>query len=332
MAALTATTILVGGCGRGSGPTSNYTDVLARKLLSLEYVGSITGHDRDGTLLTKPLAVTMAADGTVYVADRKVPPRDIPFALLVTGRVQAFRQKDGKFLFGFNRTGPRSALDLPVSLAVNPKGGNLFVADAAKNAVYEFTAKGKFVREILPPDAIDRDWDPASVAFDTEGNLRVLDVAQKQRVIMFEGAKRVRRVFGKKGEADGPDDKPGQFFFPAGLAVAPNGWMCVSDSRNRRLQMFDEAGDFEQMIVTGGFPRGIAIAPNGLILYADAQRQDFGLVTAEGDVLQHYGVSGFKNGQFNGPNDVALDPKTGWAFVVDTGNNRVQAWAPKGSK
>lgn len=316
------------GCpSKPTGPQGEYNGVLAKKLERLGYYGSITG--AKGQALSKPLAVAVGPGGRVYVADRKQPPPNIPLAALVTGRIQVFREKDGKFLFGFNRTTGNRALDLPSSIAVNPKDGNLFICDAGNKAVYEFTATGEFVRGIKMPREAGKAWSPVAVAIDGAGDLYVLDVGSKHRVIVFEGTAKVRKIFGKKGAATGPGAKPGSLWYPVGIAVASNGWVFVSDNRNQRIQLFDEEGEFERIIYTGGLPRGLAVAPDGLILVADIESSEFDLYTPEGEILRRYGEAGFRKGQFATPNGVALDAKSGWVFVADTQNNRVEVWAPR---
>lgn len=302
-------------------------DPFGRKLLKLKYFGSIMGHGSD--LLSRPLSAQLGRSGIVYIADRQTPPPNLPLAALVTGRIGAYDKTNGRFLFTFSETTPGHKLDLPSSIAINPKDGNVFVADYNKKAVYEFTPKGKFVRDIAAPAQTKGIWAPAAIAFDGKGNLYVVDVASVQRVIIFDGTGKVRTMFGGTGSAAVVSDKPGKFWYPAGIAVAANGWIFVSDSQNRRIQLFDENGRFQRIIDTGGLPRGIAIAPDNLLVVANLTDERFVIFDPDGRALQTYGEGGFKAGQFAGPNDISIDPKTAWVYVVDRDNNRVQVWGSK---
>lgn len=328
---LAALSFLAAGCSLGRGDQqTTYDDPLARKLGRLAYLGVIAGPE--GDLLNQPLAVAVDS-GVVYVADRKAAPKSLPLPMLVTGRVRAFREKDSKHLFDFNRVGPRDALDRPSSIAVNPRTRRLFVADSGRKAIYEFERRGRLIKEVRPPKSVGTSWSPVAITFDDNGNLCVLDVDdQRARVLMLDGTSRLRRVIGRFGAARGPNDKPGRFWYPSGVAVAQNGWVFVSDSQNRRLQLFDAEGKFRRIIYTGGLPRGIRLAPDGLLLVADAYAHQLIVYTPEGRQLYNYGREGHTSGDLSLPNDVALNPKTGWVFVADTGNNRVAAWVPPGSK
>jgi len=322
---------LATGCFlRRDGEEANYDDPLGTKLKRLAYFGSITGHNDN--LLSKPLAVAVAS-GVVYVVDRKTPPPDLPLPALVTGRVQAFREKDGKFLYAFNRAGPRRALDQPSSIAIHPKTRNLFVSDYGHKAVLQFKPKGQFVGEIKPPGGAVKSWAPAAIAFDSEGNLYVLDSSPKRaRVVALQGTTRLRKTIGRIGAAKEPEEKPGQFWYPAGLAIARDGSIFVSDSLNKRIQVFDESGAFRKILYTGGQPRGIVSAPDGLLVVPDAYMHQLLLYSPDGKEIADFGEEGYNGGRFTSPNGVALDAQKAWVFVADPGTNRVEVWAPAGTK
>ncbi|RJQ55956.1 MAG: hypothetical protein C4521_01150 [Actinobacteria bacterium] len=307
---------LFSGCkGTKSEPPVRFDDPASRKLLRISYYGAAYG--KGDSLLSYPLAVEIGRDGVVYVADQ------------TKSRVKAFAQEDGKFLFAFNKTYPGRRLSLPSFLAVNPVDGNVFVSDWYDKALYEFTAKGKFVREIAAPKKIGKSWAPTAITFDKSGNLYVVDVSKEHRVAGFKGADRLRLLFGRYGKAKSVQDKPGSLWFPAGIEVAPNGWIFVSDSLNRRLQVFDEAGKHRDTIPTGGMPRGIALGPNSMIFVTDASGQRLLVFSPTGEMLKSFGHEGYKAGQFDFPNDVAVDVKNGLVFVADRDNRRVQAWRGK---
>ncbi len=322
---------LATGCflRRDSGEV-NYDDPLGTRLKRLTYFGSITGHNDN--LLSKPLGVAVAA-GVVYIVDRKTPPPNLPLPSLVTGRVQAFREKDGKFLYAFNRAGPRRALDQPSSIAIHPKTGNLFVADYGHGEVLQFKPRGQFVGEVKPPGGAVPAWSPAAIAFDAEANLYVLDSGPKRaRVVALEGTSRLRKVIGGIGSSKEPEGNPGRFWYPAGVAVARDGSIFVSDSLNKRIQVFDADGALRKIIYTGGQPRGIVSAPNGLLIVPDAYTHEFVLYSPDGDQIANFGEEGYNGGRFTSPNGVALDAQKAWIFIADPGTNRVEVWAPAGTK
>ncbi|PAA84951.1 hypothetical protein BOX15_Mlig011571g1 [Macrostomum lignano] len=90
---------------------------------------------------------------------------------------------------------------------------------------------------------------------------------------------------GQRGSSEG------YFCYPRGLSVASDGELAIADTENHRVQLFNSAGVFKNII-----GRGKGSAP----------------------------------GELDSPLDVAWMP-TGNYAVADTGNNRVQIFRPKGS-
>ena len=80
------------------------------------------------------------------------------------------------------------------------------------------------------------------VAFDSHGNLYVLD-ATAFRVILFDPTGKYVRTIGRQG------DGPGEFGLPMALAVLPNGELIVNDAAQSNLQVFGPDGTFRRTIV-----------------------------------------------------------------------------------
>jgi len=79
------------------------------------------------------------------------------------------------------------------------------------------------------------------VAFDGSGNLYVLDRGNA-RVVVFGPNGRFVRQIGSKGEG------PGEFAFPVGMGVFPNGSVGVMDLGNGAVSMFDAAGKYQSIV------------------------------------------------------------------------------------
>jgi hypothetical protein len=80
------------------------------------------------------------------------------------------------------------------------------------------------------------------VAFDQAGNLYVLD-GNAYRVVVFDASGRYTRTIGRQG------DGPGEFGFPAALAVLPSGELVVNDAMKSNLQVFGPDGAFRRTVV-----------------------------------------------------------------------------------
>ena len=155
-------------------------------------------------------------------------------------------------------------------------------------------------------------------------------------------------------ERPGAGSGQGQFNRPRGVAVGPDGSVYVVDSRNSRVQKFSPTGEF---LLTfggdgsgpgqlarfatsgGGGPNGIAIDENGDVYVADTWNHRIQVFSSEGVFLRGWGsffdaqddpVQATANeSMFYGPRGLAYHK--GELYVTDTGNERVQVFAPDGT-
>ena len=109
-------------------------------------------------------------------------------------------------------------------------------------------------------------------------------------------------MVGKTAQVNDPKTQPGVFYFPAGITVASDGTVFVSDGDNRRVQAFDKNGKFVRFINTSGVPRGIDTDAKGRVYVVDALAHNVGVYTQDGKSIVGFGEQGFGPGQFNFPN------------------------------
>jgi len=273
-----------------------------------EYMFSITG--KGASEMDRPAGVDVGADGRVYVVDAG------------NRRVSVFTST-GRYLFSFRDT-DKGQLRAPVNVAI--KGSEVWVTDRRYRAIYIFDLEGKYLRTFKPKNEAKFAWGPLALTFDKSGALRSTDVGitDKHRVIYFstEGSRTV--TFGKTVQANSLLESPSEFFFPSGIAVADNGDVYVSDSNNRRIQVFTPKGEMIRIIDSSGIPRGLAIGSKRLFA-VDALAHVVDIYDLNGKRLVQFGSKGFGPGQFNYPADVALDAR-GRIYVSDRENNQVQVW------
>lgn len=273
-----------------------------------EYLFSITGSGDNE--LQRPAGVEVGKDGRVYVVDAG------------KRRVSVFTGA-GKYLFSFSKT-DKGVLRAPVNVAV--KGSEVWVTDRRYRAIYIYDLEGKFLRTFAPKSEPTYKWGPLALSFDASGALRATDVGvtDKHRITFFsaEGSRTV--TLGRTAQVNGVLTSPGEFYFPSGLAVAPNGDVFVSDSNNRRIQVFTPNGELVRIIDSSGIPRGLAIGA-GRLFAVDALAHVVDIYDLQGKTLVQFGSKGFGPGQFNYPADVDLDGR-GRIYVSDRENNQVQVW------
>lgn len=94
---------------------------------------------------------------------------------------------------------------------------------------------------------------------------------------------------------------PGEFNAPEGIALGPEGRVYVADTNNHRVQVFDSQGRY--------------LFEWGSLCILETKE---GCKTPEGE------------GQFNAPEGIIYGVLSGIIYVADSGNHRVQAFAPDG--
>jgi len=135
---------------------------------------------------------------------------------------------------------------------------------------------------------------------------------------------------------------PGQLMNPRDVAMGPDGNIYVADTNNHRIQVFSPDGRFlrgwgAKGENAGQFnePWGIAVGEDGTVYVADTWNHRIQAFDSEGKFLHQWGYFASTDGQlgqpgvFWGPRDIAIDAD-GNLYVTDTGNKRVQKFAPDG--
>jgi len=130
------------------------------------------------------------------------------------------------------------------------------------------------------------------------------------------------KSWGEKGT------EPGQFNEPTGIAVT-NDEIFVSDSRNKRVQVFDFDGNFKRILGNGDLSEGQLTRPmnltitNNVLYVADYFNDQINVYALNGTYKRSIGESGSNDGQFSAPGGVAV-ADNGDVFVADFYNQRAQ--------
>jgi len=274
-----------------------------------EYLFSIAG--KGASELQRPAGVAVAADGRVYAVDSG------------KRRVSVFT-RNGAHLFSFSKI-DKGVLRAPVSVAV--KGSEVWVTDRRFKAIYIYDLSGKYLRRFEAKGEPKFTWGPLAIAFAPGGGLRATDVGStdRHRIVFFTADASRTVTVGKTTQATTPEDSPGEFFFPDGIAVADDGRVFVADGNNRRVQVFSPSGEFKYFVDTSGIPRGVAIDAKEHLYVVDAVAHAVDIYDLSGTRLAQFGSRGFGPGQFNYPVDIAID-KGQRIYVTDRENNQVQVW------
>jgi DNA-binding beta-propeller fold protein YncE len=283
-------------------------------ILPPEYLYSIAGPEGKDAL-TQPIGVAVTQSDRVYVVDNQ------------SATIRCYTV-EGRYLFSFNSIsdGANKSLVQPGRVAEGP-GGEIWVTDRRLQAIYVFSRDGAFLRKFEPQGGAPADFGPIWVSFDSQGNVYICDVGvtPEHQVIVYDPSGTEIARWGKTVQVKRMLESPGGFYYPNGIAVAKNGDVFVSDSNNRRVQVFDKAGEFKYIVSTSGTPRGIIIDKEQRLYVVDAFAHAIDIYTLKGKRVAGFGGNGVALGKFQYPTDIALD-KRGRIFISDRENNQVQVW------
>lgn len=262
--------------------------------------------------LSDPVGITIGKNERVYVVD------------FGRRRISAFT-KEGRFLFFFDQVKSANGNKLrnPVHLATAPNG-EIWLTDRRLREVFAFAPDGTFLRAFAAK-GLDRTWSPLAIAVSAD-DVYLSDVGTTTRhsVLYLKKDGTIRKDFGKTEQVTSVGDSPGNFYFPNGIALAPDGRVFVCDGDNQRIQIFDQEGAFLKFIIPQGIPRGIAIDAEKRLYVVNALAHQVDIYDLDGTLLTTFGSQGVGPGQFNFPNDVAVDGSK--IFITDRSNDQVQVW------
>lgn len=130
------------------------------------------------------------------------------------------------------RIGQASRLNNPRSVALDARG-NLYVADTGNGRIVKFDSSGREVARIGKRGANPGEFaEPWIVAVSPRDEIVVLDRESAWIQVFTSEGELVRRFGGPKAG----------FYYPGGMAVAPDGTVAVADTGGNRIVLLDSEG------------------------------------------------------------------------------------------
>jgi YD repeat-containing protein len=214
----------------------------------------------------------------------------------------------------------------PTGIAIG--GGDLYVVDSGNNRVEVLNEEGKYVTKWGATGTEGKEFKtPLAVAVGPNGNVWVGD-SLNRRVQEFSATGAFIEALGwdvnEKGKeevevcttektckAGSKGTGAGQFASVWGLAFAGSN-LYVTDSGNNRVEEFNEKSQFVK-----AFGYGVNEGNETLEVCTTVTKC-------------REGIAGSHGGQLANPVGIAVSPISGFLFVTDTGNNRVEVFTPAG--
>ncbi|HCU24785.1 MAG TPA: hypothetical protein DF383_07190 [Deltaproteobacteria bacterium] len=260
------------------------------------------------TSLSWPLAVTVDANGNIYIADRgadrvrKVAPNGI--VSTVAGNGTEGISGDG---------GPAINAQLydPSGLAVD-KTGNLWIVNGSSD-IRKVTPEGIITTIKDPTVSTSQQGEvtltrtkytqPTRVTADSSGNIFLADTSYNHRIrkIALDGSITTVAGTGSPGfSGDGGPATAAELKDPRGLAFDKNGNLYIADSGNNRIRKISPDGKITTIAGTGKsefsgdggpainagiyYPDGLAVDASGNIFFADRSNDRIRKITPDGKI------------------------------------------------
>jgi uncharacterized protein (TIGR03663 family) len=277
--------------------------------------------------------VAAQAWGTGPIESSTEPQLTDPYA-------ERWQERNARLMFGSQGTEP-GQFERPNGIQVAPDGF-VYVADTGNHRVQKFTADGQFVAafgqnsvvetEIGTTAGFNEPWDVAVVP---GGDIYVADT-WNHRIQKLDAEGNPISAWGTFGQYTAGDIAgQGALYGPRGIVVAPDGLVYVTDTGNKRVQVFRPDGQFAFQWGGGGVldgymdePVGIAIAPDDApasaagIYVADTWNQRVQVFDTSGTYRRQWPIVGWDVGLPDEKPYLAVDAE-GYVYVTDPGHYRV---------
>lgn len=243
--------------------------------------------------MQSPVAVAAATDGTIYVADSKLPG----IWRIAGSKRTVYFQADKKF---------RTQLNAPRCLAIDAEG-HLLVGDSATREIYRFDESAKPAALTAGKIGI-----PMGLAVDKKGDILVADLESH----------RVMKIPAAGGEPTKVAEVPG----PQSLAIDAQDRIWVTSRSPKQVYRIAADGKVEPVLSENSlrFPHGIAVDAKGNVYVSDGYGKSIWKIDAEGKPLSWVAGMNFSN-----PMGLAMQGET--LFVADSRAKQIFQIDPAGN-
>jgi len=242
--------------------------------------------------------------------------------------IQVFDASTGKYITQFGGKGDEDYnFEKPEGIAVAPDG-TIFVADYTTGYIKKFDPNYKWVKTFsdygeAPGENIKSEF------MDIYDGLLYMAEAGNHRVDVFDMDGNFKFLFGGKGTDEGKMNNP------EAAKVNSEGKVYVADLKNNRVQVFTKDGKFLQTWGKKGSgqgefntPSGLAIDRNDNVYVCEIGNNRIQVFNKDGGFITMWGKKGAGDSEFGNLHGIIVNKKTGWVYVADSANNRIQVFKP----
>jgi peptidylamidoglycolate lyase len=225
----------------------------------------------------------------------------------------------------------------PHSVSINPYDPekHVWVVDDRQHAVYKFTNDGQELVQTLgipgEPGNDERHFNrPTFLAWLPDSTLFVTDGYANTRVVKFDAEGNFLLTWGEEGNPPN-DTRPGYFNAVHGVVIDPDTRrVYVTDRTNRRIQVFDENGQFLHQFGTGNpsTPQYLYMGTDRNLWIADNMTSKIAKFDVEGHYLYSWGSQGQWPGAMWNVHGMSVDQE-GNVYIAEVNNGRAQKFVPR---
>lgn len=224
----------------------------------------------------------------------------------------------GKFLRSWGQNTFLSAHGLRVL-----RDGFIWITDKTGDQVFKYSPDGDLLMTLGKKgvagdnNSTDALNGPSDVVIAENGDIFVSDgESTNTRVVKFSKEGKFIKCWGTKGVG------PGELDVPHNIAMDSKGRLYVADRANKRIQVFDQDGNYLDQMAQFGAPAGIFITKNDMLyVVAGAPENRLTIGTTDGKVIDR--MEGL-----NGPHWVAVDSR-GAVYVAEVAGQALLKFVKK---
>jgi DNA-binding beta-propeller fold protein YncE len=242
--------------------------------------------------------------------------------------VQIFDKATGKFLTKFGGLGSEpDKLVKPEGISTAPDG-RIFVADYTTGFVKVYDKDYKWLKTFS--NYGDKPGENAKSEFTCIHNGKYyMPEAGNHRISVWDLDGKFIECLCRKGADEGCVDNP------QACKTNSRGELCVTDLNNKRVVVLDSNGRFVRKwgnsgVAPGRFnaPAGLSIDKHDNVYVTEIGNNRIQVFDRHGNFITMFGKKGADPGEFGNLHGCFVDKATGWLYVADTANNRVQVFKP----